>query len=41
MCPNCQQNEWLENPELIYLSKVTKLDDGQYVADTDNGIHVQ
>ena len=32
MCPNCQQNEWLENAELNYLPKVTKMEDGKYVA---------
>ena len=40
-CPNCQQNEWLENAELSYLPKVTKMEDGKYVADTDNGTHVK
>ena len=40
-CPNCQQNEWLENAELNYLPKVTKMEDGKYVADTDNGIHIK
>ena len=40
-CPNCQQKEWLENPELNYLPRVSQLDNGQYVADTDNGIHVK
>ncbi len=40
-CPNCQQNEWLENAELNYLPKVTQMDDGKYVADTDNGIHIK
>jgi len=40
-CPNCQQNEWLENFELNFLPKVTQMDDGKYVADTDNGIHVK
>ncbi len=40
-CPKCQQNEWLENSELNYLPKVTQMDDGKYVADTDNGIHVK
>ncbi len=40
-CPNCQQNEWLENSELSYLPKVIQMDDGKYVADTDNGIHVK
>jgi len=40
-CPNCLQNEWLENSELNYLPKVTQMDDGKYVADTDNGIHVK
>jgi len=40
-CPNCMQSEWLENPELNYLPRVSKLDDGKYVADTDNGIHVK
>jgi len=40
-CPNCMQNEWLENPDLNYLPRVTRLEDGKYVADTDNGIHVK
>ena len=40
-CPNCMQNEWLENPELNYLPRVTRLENGKYVADTDNGIHVK
>ncbi len=40
-CPNCQQNEWLENAELNYLPKVTKMEDGKYVSNTDNGIHVK
>ncbi len=40
-CPNCQQNEWLGNAELSYLPKVTKMEDGKYVADADNGIHVK
>ncbi len=40
-CPNCQQNEWLENSELNYLPKVTQTEDGKYVADIDNGIHVK
>jgi len=35
------QNEWLENPELNYLPRVTRLENGKYVADTDNGIHVK
>ncbi|MDH3360871.1 MAG: hypothetical protein OEL56_01670 [Nitrosopumilus sp.] len=40
-CPNCMQKEWLENPELNYLPRVTRLENGKYVADTDNGIHVK
>ncbi|MDH3204034.1 MAG: hypothetical protein OEL81_05090 [Nitrosopumilus sp.] len=40
-CPNCQQNEWLENPELNYFPRVNKMDDGKYTADTENGIHVR
>ena len=40
-CPNCQQNEWLENPELNYIPRVSQLDDGKYVADIDNGTHVK
>ncbi|WP_249110996.1 hypothetical protein [Nitrosopumilus sp. K4] len=40
-CPNCGQNEWLENPELSYLPRVTKLENGKYVSDIDNGIHVR
>ena len=41
LCPNCQQNEWLENQELSYLPRVTKMDDRRYVADTENGTHVR
>ena len=40
-CPNCQENEWLENNELSYFPHVIKLTDGKYVADTKNGIHVR
>ena len=40
-CPNCQQNEWLENTELNYLPRVTKMKNEKYVADTDNGIHIK
>ena len=40
-CPNCQENEWLENNELSYLPTVMKLDGGTYAADTKNGIHVR
>ena len=40
-CPNCQENEWLENNELSYLPHVIKLEDGKYVADVKNGIHVR
>ena len=40
-CPNCQENEWLENNELSYLPHVIKLEDGKYVADAKNGIHVR
>ena len=40
-CPNCGQNEWLESPGLSYLPQVHKLDDGRYVADIDNGLHVR
>ena len=39
-CPNCKQNEWLENPELSYVPQVIHMDDGKYVADVDNGIHL-
>ena len=31
-CPNCQEDEWLENNELSYLPQVVKLKDGKYVA---------
>jgi len=41
MCPNCNQNEWLENPELSYLPKVIRMDDGTYATDTDNGAHLR
>ncbi|WP_428324508.1 hypothetical protein [Nitrosopumilus sp.] len=41
VCPNCKQNEWLENQELGYLPRVIKLDNGQYAADTENGTHVR
>ncbi len=41
VCPNCGQNEWLENPGLNYFPKVNKLEDGTYVADAANGIHVK
>jgi len=40
-CPNCQQNEWLENNELSYLPTVMKMDDETYAADPNNGIHVR
>lgn len=40
-CPNCQEDEWLENNELSYLPQVVKLEDGKYVADAGNGIHVR
>ena len=40
-CPNCQQNEWFENNELSYLPRTTKLDNGEYVADIDSGIHIR
>ena len=40
-CPNCQEDEWLENNELSYLPQVVKLKDGKYVADAENGIHVR
>ena len=40
-CPNCQEDEWLENNELSYLPHVIKLEDGKYVADVKNGIHVR
>ena len=40
-CPNCGLKEWLENQELSYLPRVEQLEDGQYVADTTNGIHVR
>ena len=40
-CPNCQENEWLENNELSYLPTVMKLEDGTYAADATSGIHVR
>ena len=40
-CPNCGLKEWLENPELHYFPRVEPLDEGKYVADTTNGIHVK
>ena len=40
-CPNCQEDEWLENNELSYLPQVVKLENGKYVADAENGIHVR
>ncbi len=40
-CPNCGQKEWLENPNLNYFPKVNQLEDGTYVADASNGIHVK
>ena len=40
-CPNCGQNEWLENFGLSYLPQVYKLDDGRYASDTENGVHVR
>ena len=40
-CPNCSQNEWLESSELNYLPRVSKMTDGKYGADTNNGIHVK
>ena len=40
-CPNCNEDEWLENNELSYLPQVMKLKDGKYVADSENGIHVR
>ena len=40
-CPNCHQNEWLENSELSYLPRVVQMEDGRYVADIDNGTHVK
>mgnify|MGYP000038185594 FL=1 len=39
-CPNCQENEWLENNQLSYLPDMI-ITDGKYVADTKNGIHVR
>jgi coatomer subunit beta len=33
-CPNCQENEWLENNEFSYLPTVMKLDDGTYAQET-------
>ena len=40
-CPNCQENEWLENNEFSYLPTVMKLDDGTYAADATSVIHVR
>ena len=40
-CPNCGQREWLENYGLSYLPQVHKLNDGRYVTDIDNGVHVK
>lgn len=40
-CPNCGQNEWLENAELNYLPRLTKLENEKYTIDIDNGIHVR
>ena len=40
-CPNCGQNEWLENPELGYIPRVNKLENGKYYSDLDNGIHIK
>jgi hypothetical protein len=40
-CPNCHENEWLENNELSYLPTVVKLEDGTYAADAASGIHVR
>ena len=28
-CPNCQEDEWLENNELSYLPQVIKLENGK------------
>ena len=35
-CPNCQQNEWLENAELNYLPKVTQMEDGVAIPCSDD-----
>lgn len=40
-CPNCGLDEWLENPELSYVPTVRKEDNDNYVADTENGMHVR
>jgi len=40
-CPNCSQKEWLENVELNYIPRVTRLENGKYAADINNGIHVR
>ena len=40
-CPNCQQNEWLENSELSYLPRVIRMEDGTYAADVDNRVHIK
>ena len=42
-CPNCEQDEWLESPDLGYIPKLVVLDDddGQYATDTENGIHLR
>ena len=41
-CPNCGQKEWLEHPKLHYFPRISRSDDdnGRYVADASNGIHV-
>jgi len=36
VCPNCQQNEWLENEGLNYLPRVSKMNNGKYVTYTEN-----
>ncbi len=40
-CPNCGEDEWLENPNLHYLPRVDRDGDGAYTADASNGIHVR
>ena len=40
-CPNCGQNEWLENPHLSYIPQVSKMKNGKYTSDIQNGIHVR
>ncbi|RNJ79431.1 MAG: hypothetical protein EB829_02120 [Nitrosopumilus sp. H8] len=40
-CPNCQQNEWLENSHLNHLPNAVRLDDGKYAVDVENGVSIK